>query len=63
MTVAKLFTRLRVVVKGSCEETKERWEASGPALTCRVREYSARNWCTERIRISDAEEVGFRSES
>ena len=54
MAVAKSFTRLRAVVKGSWE--RRGVSRSGP--TCRVREYLARNWSTERIRISDAEEVG-----
>src|ERR1041385_8597278 len=43
---------------GPEEETGRRCEASGSALTRPVREYSARNWPTERIKIIDAEEVG-----
>ena len=54
MAVAKSFTRLSAVVRESWE--RRGVSRSGP--TCRVREYSAQNWSTERIRTSDAEEVG-----
>src|ERR1041385_1461540 len=43
---------------GPGEETGKRCEVSGSAPTRPVRDYSARNWSTERIKIIDAEEVG-----
>src|SRR3954468_3167690 len=44
---------------GPWEVTGRRYEASGSSPTCPVREYSAQNWSTERIKITDSREIGF----
>src|SRR3954471_12169853 len=44
---------------GPWEVTGKRYEASGSSQTCPVREYSAQNWSTERIKITDSREIGF----
>src|SRR3954466_6507919 len=62
MAVANSFTRLLANAGGPSEEAREWREASGSAPTCPVREYSARNWSTERIKIVDAAKIGCGGE-
>src|SRR3954466_3158775 len=52
--MAKSFSLLYAELMGPWEVTGNRYEASGSFPTWPVREYSARNWSTERSRITDS---------
>ena len=54
MASAKSFVRLSAMDIGFWEVRRSRPEASDSLLVGPVREYSARNWSTERISTTDS---------
>ena len=54
MATAKSLVRWNAAFMGPWEATGNRYEASGSLPTWPVREYSALNWSTERINITDS---------